>query len=42
MDENIKDACFTLKLNHEFPEKVIPFFKPRLKQILDLIGIAYR
>lgn len=42
MEQNVKEFCWTVKLNHEFKEKLTPFTVPRLKQAIQFIGLSFR
>lgn len=44
-DENIEDFikyCWSVNLNHQFPEKIKPFQTPRLKQALEFVPLTLR
>jgi hypothetical protein len=40
--KDLLDYCWSVKLNHEFPEKVNPFQMPRFKQAIEFIPLTLR
>lgn len=42
MDKDIQDYCWTIKLNNEFKDKLLPFKRPRLKQAVQFLCLPLR
>ncbi|RNA01773.1 non-lysosomal glucosylceramidase-like, partial [Brachionus plicatilis] len=41
-EQEYKEFCLELKLSKKFPQKINAFSKPRFRQILKLLALAYR
>ena len=39
---DLKEYCWSVKLNHEFKQKIAPFTKPRVKQTIEFIPFFLR
>lgn len=42
MDSIVEECCWSVKLNHEFNEKLLPFVMPRIKQAIAFIPLSLR
>jgi len=42
MDNSIEDICWSVQLNHEFKEKLLPFTMPKLKQAIAFLPLSLR
>ena len=40
--EDFLKYCWSVELNHEFPEKPFPFSMPRIKQAIEFIPLTLR
>lgn len=42
MDSSVEQCSWSVKLNHEFNEKLKPFTMPKLKQAIAFIPLSFR
>ncbi len=42
MDSSLEEYCWSIPLNHEFKEKLLPFVMPRIKQAIAFLPLSLR
>lgn len=42
MEKQMQEFCWTLKVGHEFTQKLQAFVMPRVKQALEFIPLSFR
>lgn len=42
MDSSIEEYCWSIQLDYEFKEKLLPFVMPRIKQAIAFLPLSFR